>query len=191
MSLSDARQEDNFLEFGCGILLVNGHAIEEAIDGDGGCGCGACLGLGAEDEGMCKGGWEAIGVDATTESSDTNLTEACFLSATSGYLGFEDHAYGDTLAVQEIGGEEGFDGMTDGVTKVDEVAEVGFLWIVRDNGGLGFDGRDDEGEEGVGGKIGKGLDVDGLEGVEEGGRGGLEEGKRVFVPDGGCLWGDE
>lgn len=116
---------------------------------------------------MCEGGWEAVGVDATTDSSDANLTEASFPSTTSGDLGFEDHTDGDTLAVEEVGSEEGFDGMTDCVTKVDEVAEVSFLWIVGDDGGLGVDGRDDEGEEGVGGKIGEGLGMDSVEGVEE------------------------
>ena len=102
---------------------------------------------------MCEGGWEAVRVDATAEPSDADLTEARFRTTTPGDLGFEDHAYGDALAVKEVGGKEGFDGMSDGVTKVDEVAKVGFLWIVRDDGRLCVDGRDDEGEEGVGCEI--------------------------------------
>ena len=189
MSLSDARQEDDFLEFRSGILLVDGHAVEEASDGDLGSRCSACLGLGAEDEGVGEGSWKAIGLDATAESSDADLAEASFSSATSGDLGFEDHAYGDALAVEKVGCEEGLDGVADGVAKVDEVAEVGLLWIVGDDGGLCVGGGDDEGEEGVGGEIVEGFGVDVGEGVEEGGRGGFEEGKRVLVPDGGGLWG--
>ena len=191
MGLSDARQEDEFLEFGCGILFVNGHAIEEAINGDCGSGCSACLCLGAEHEGMGEGGWEAVRLCATTESSDADLTESGFFSATSGDFGFEDHANGDALAVEEVWREEGFDGMADSVTKIDEVAQVGFLWIVRDDGGLCVDRGDDECEKGVGFEIVEGLGVNVGEGVEEGCRGGFEEGKRVFVPDGSSLRDDE
>lgn len=67
---------------------------------------------------MCEGGWEAVGVNTPTESSHADLTEACFPTTATGDLGFEDHTDGNTLAVEEVGCEEGFDGMTDGMTQV-------------------------------------------------------------------------
>ena len=86
--------------------------------------------------------------------------------------------------MEEVGGEECFYGMADGVAKVDEVAEVGFLWIVGDDGSLCVDGRNDEGEEGVGRKIDERLGVDVGERIEERSGRRFEEGERVFVPDG-------
>ena len=58
----DARsiRGDDFLEFECGVLFVDGHVIEEAVDGDWGCGRSTCLGLGAEDKGICERDWEAV-----------------------------------------------------------------------------------------------------------------------------------
>lgn len=93
--------------------------------------------------------------------------------------------------MEKVGSEEGFDGMTDCVTKVDEIAQVCFLWIVRDDGCFGVYGRDDEGEEGVRSEIRERLSVYGFERVEEGGGGGFEEGKRVLIPYSGGLCGDE
>ena len=69
--------------------------------------------------------------------------------------------------MEKVGGEESLDGMTDGVTKVDEIAEVSFLWIIRDDGCLGVYGGDDEGEERVRSEIGERLGVYGREGVQE------------------------
>lgn len=140
---------------------------------------------------MGEGGWKAVRLDAATESSYADLTEASFSSATSCDLCFEDHTYGNTLAVKEVGGEECFDGMADSVTKVDQVAEVSFLWIVRDDGGLCVNGRDDEGEERVGSKIGKGLCVYVAERIKESFRGRLKKGKGVFIPDCRSLWDDK
>lgn len=140
---------------------------------------------------MGEGRWKAVRLDATTESSYADLAETGFFTTSTGYLGFEDHADGDAFTMKEVGSEKSFDGMTDCVTKVDEIAKVGFLCVIGDDGCFGVYGRDDEGEKRVRSKILEGLCVYGVEGVEEGSRGRFEEGKRVLVPDCGCLGEDE
>ena len=74
VGLSDARQEYDFLEFRRGILLVDGHSVEEAIDGQCGSARGACLCMCAEDKRMGERCGKAVRVDATTKSSYADLT---------------------------------------------------------------------------------------------------------------------
>jgi hypothetical protein len=62
-------------------------------------------------------------------------------------LGLEDDPDGNTLSVQNFGGEDGFDGVPDGVAEVDEVSKTGLALINGDDVGFDIDGAGDDGEE--------------------------------------------
>lgn len=97
--------------------------------------------------------------------------------------------------MEDIWGDDGFDSVSNRVSKVDEVAQSSLLLVDRDNVRLGCDGRLDDGEEeGLGG----GSSSESPTGVGEASGGSqdgrvdlldarFELGKLICVPDGSSL----
>lgn len=183
--LADAREEHNFLDV-AQILLVDAHDVEEGLDLE-------ALGLGElGEERIVEADGEAVGLDAASEPSNSSVAES---SETASDLGLENHADGNALAVEDVGSDDGLDGMAKGVAKVDEVAKTGLLLVDGDNVSLGGDGGADDGEEeGLGsrasfeGAAGAGLASRVAEDSRvDLGDTRLELGELGLIPDGGGL----
>ncbi|KAI3485871.1 hypothetical protein L1887_50669 [Cichorium endivia] len=185
--VADGVKKDDLL-VGARVLLVDLHDVEEAVDGD-------VEGLGkAGDAGVGERDREVVLLEAASEATDGDLAEAVHVARD---LCLEDHADGDALAVEHLGGEDGLDGVADRVAKVDKVAKAALLFVDGDDVRLDADGAADDVEQerlGFGARVEgpalveRGVGGEGPEdGGADGGSAGLELGKVDGVPDGGCL----
>jgi hypothetical protein len=95
--------------------------------------------------------------------------------------------------VEDGRGEDGLDGMSDGVAKVNKIAQPRLALVDGDDVCLDGDGALDDGEEEfllLGARLARAAGVvlrGGLDRGEDLGRARLERAKLFFVPDGGGL----
>jgi len=178
--------EENDLLLGSRVLLVDSHNIEESVDGE-------KLGLRkGRDPGIRDGDGETVGFESSFQTTDGDLGEDSEMSSD---FSFEDDTDSDAFSVKDLGGNDGFDGVSDGVPKVDEVSKTCLSLVDGDDVSLDVErSSDDREEKGLFGSSGSDRSSSEVGGGSSRGDGGdnlggsrLELGEVVLVPDGGGL----
>ena len=177
--LADGGQQHDLLVAAL-VLLVDGHLLEQQVDG------ALLAGRQPGDAPVVQRGGQVVARDALGQAGDGAGAEH---AEEAGELGLAHHADGDALAVQDLRGEDGLVGVADGVAKVEQVAQAALALVRRHDLGLDAGGADHDALEHVadGGEAGRRVRGAGADGVEDGGRVLLEGGELGLVPDGGRL----
>ena len=110
--LADGSQQHDLL-LRPAVLLVDAHDVQQAADGE------KPRGREARDTRIRQRDGQVVALQAAREAPNADLSE---MSELAGHLGLEDHPDADALAVQHSRRQDGFDRVSDRVSKVDEVA---------------------------------------------------------------------
>lgn len=106
------------------VLLVNLHDIEEPIDSD------EFGGGNASDTGVIGGDGKVVCLERPSETANSYLAQHAHLA---GNLGLQYHSDTDTFSVKNGRGQNGLDGVTGGMTEVNEIAQTGFSFVDGDD----------------------------------------------------------
>lgn len=126
---ADPRKDDNLL-YWAAILLVNLHDIEKPVDGD-------KLGGGnAGNTGIVDGDGKAVCLETPGETANGYLTQHSHLT---GNLCLQNHPDTDTFTMKNGRGQNCLNGVTDGMTEIDEIAQTGLPFVDGDDMGFNRD----------------------------------------------------
>lgn len=134
---TNAREDDHFF-LRARVLLIDAHNIEELVDTEAAGTRASAYSL------ICQAHGQPVRSQTPHESSYCHLLQDAHPPSD---LGLEDDTDTDALSVEHVWSEDSFNGVPDGVSEVDEIAESCLALVDSDDVGFDVDATSYDGEE--------------------------------------------